>query len=73
MDATTNLEPKSVLDGYLTKGEFATQLRVSARTLDRWETHRTGPPRTIVGKTVYYRVDAVRDWLKERERRKVRG
>lgn len=63
----------SVLEGYLTPEELAKGLNKSKRTLDRWQTERTGPPRVVVGRTIYYRVDAVRQWLESREQRPRKG
>jgi len=39
-------------------------------TLQRWETRRMGPPCVRVGRKVLYRMEAVRDWLREQEARK---
>lgn len=43
---------------------------LSASTLKRWEGARTGPPCVRVGRRVVYRLEAVRDWLREQEARK---
>jgi hypothetical protein len=48
----------------------AWQLTLSVDTLQRWETRRMGPPCVRVGRKVLYRMDAVRDWLREQEARK---
>ena len=52
-----------ILDGYLSRRDLAHQLGKSTRTLDRWAALRTGPPRTLMGQTILYRVDDVRRWL----------
>lgn len=67
-DAASPDQPSNVLAGYLTKAELAQQMRKSSRTLDRWETSRAGPPRVVLGKTILYNVEHVRDWLQSRER-----
>ena len=56
-----------LLDGYLTPAETATELGVSVRTLERWHLLRKGPPRTELGKRIYYRRDAVRAWMRGQE------
>jgi hypothetical protein len=56
-----------LLDSYLRESELAAELQVSIRTLRRWNVTRTGPPRTVAGKTVLYHRDSVLDWLKTRE------
>jgi transcriptional regulator with XRE-family HTH domain len=61
-----------LLGEYVGRGELAEQLGKSPRTLARWEQMRVGPPVTQVGRAPYYRVEAVRAWLKSRERPMVR-
>ncbi len=50
---------ESVLAEYMTRNELAAQLDRCARTLDRWHSLRIGPPRTILGRRVLYRRQAV--------------
>jgi hypothetical protein len=57
-----------LLADYLTKAELAAELRIHERTLDRWHTARTGPPRTEIGRDILYRRGSVRAWLAKRER-----
>lgn len=61
-----------VLEGYLRREQLAAELGKSVRTLDRWETSRMGPPRVVCGKSILYRVESVRDWLRSREGRRSR-
>jgi predicted DNA-binding transcriptional regulator AlpA len=61
------LEGSIVLEGFLRREELAQQLGLSPRTIDRWQALRQGPPRVCVGRTVLYRVEAVRQWLQMRE------
>ena len=70
---TIDVKPTSVLDGYVTKPELAEQLSKSERTLDRWHELRIGPPRIVIGRTVLYRIDAVREWLQAREQSDIRA
>lgn len=53
----------SLLADYWVQEELAAELNVSIRTLARWHSLRMGPPRTLLGKSVLYRKDSVRDWL----------
>ncbi len=55
------------LGGYVTEVECAKELGISRRTLQRWHRLREGPPRTLVGKKIMYRREAVAAWLRERE------
>ena len=57
-----------LLEGWLTRAEVAAELGVSADTLARWESQRSGPPSVKVGRKVLYRADAFREWLTARER-----
>ncbi len=72
---TQRLSPRSshnssseLLGDYLTRDQLATELGVSVRTLDRWNTARSGPPRVVVGRTILYRIDSVREWLSSLEK-----
>lgn len=63
----------AVLDGWMTRPEMAEQIGISVDTLARWETRRIGPPCVRIGRKVYYRVEAFREWLRDQEARKARG
>lgn len=62
-----------LLDGWITRAQLAVELAVSVDTLCRWDTRRIGPPSVRAGRKVLYRVEAVREWLHEQERKKSRG
>ena len=59
-----------LLTGWLNRTDLARELTLSVDTLQRWETRRMGPPCVRVGRRVLYRMEAVRDWLREQEARK---
>ncbi len=59
-----------LLTGWLDRADLARELTLSVDTLQRWETRRMGPPCVRVGRKVIYRMEAVRDWLREQEARK---
>ena len=63
MNPTENL-----LADLLTQGEAATELKICARTLDRWQRLREGPPITKLGRRRYYRRSSLQAWLIGRER-----
>jgi len=48
----------------LTEGEVAAILKVSIRTLRRWQTLREGPPRKKAGRHIWYHAPAVEAWIK---------
>ena len=56
-----------LLEGYDTEAECARGINKSPRTLQRWHRLGIGPPRTLIGKTVAYRRNGVRDWLLAQE------
>lgn len=57
----------TILEGYMTTEECASELKIDKRTLERWHRLREAPPRTKIGKKVIYRRAAVADWLRSRE------
>ena len=59
-----------LLIGWLNRTDLARDLNLSVETLQHWETRRVGPPCVRVGRKVLYRMEAVRDWLREQEARK---
>ena len=59
-----------LLTGWLNRTDLAREPTLSVDTLQRWETRRMGPPCVRVGRKVLYRMEAVRDWLREQEARK---
>ena len=61
-----------VFDGYVTEQEYAYQRGVTVRTCQRDRALRQAPPHVIIGSKVYYRVDAIRDWLIKIERQQDR-
>ena len=65
-----NLErsaPGGVLTGWISRLDLALELGLSVDTLRRWEARRFGPPCVRAGRKVYYRRDAVQDWLQQQE------
>ena len=69
----SNTVGNHILDGFITESEYARQRGVSLRTVQRDRALRQAPPHVVFGRKVYYRVEAVRDWLASKERRPGRG
>jgi hypothetical protein len=67
---TTGAEPSAplLLQGYITEQEYARQRGVSVRTCQRDRALRKSPPYCALGKQIFYRVSAVREWLIRNER-----
>ena len=57
----------------MTIEELAEAMGVTYRTVERWDARRIGPPRIKIGKRVYYRADAVREWILSHEQEQVRA
>ena len=56
-----------LLEGYLSEEQYADERGVTIRTCQRDRALRQGPPYVILGKKVYYRIEAVREWLLSQE------
>lgn len=56
-----------ILEGYLPETEYARQRGVSVRTCQRDRALRQSPPYVVIGRQVYYRIEAIREWLVSRE------
>lgn len=63
----------TILAGYLTEQDLATQLKKSVRTLQVWRQQRKGPPWTPIGDTIHYSEAGVLAWLKGLEQQPVRS
>lgn len=70
MTEHTTGTPEGLLDDWMPRQELAGIIGVSSDTLKRWETRRIGPPCIRIGRKVFYRRGAVKDWLLEQESRK---
>lgn len=66
-DHKTDIAEQHLLNGYLDEEEYCRQRGISRRTAQRERRLRQGPPHTRLGSRVYYRIDAVRDWLTTQE------
>ena len=57
-----------LMQGWMGRREVAEALGISAATLQRWQTRRIGPPLVRIGRRVFYRADAFREWMISQER-----
>jgi hypothetical protein len=55
------------LEGFIAEEDYAARRGVSLRTCQRDRQLRQSPPYVVIGRRVYYRIEAVRDWLIARE------
>ena len=56
-----------LLSGWISRLDLALELDLTVETLHRWEKLRFGPPCVRAGRKIYYRRDAVQDWLMQQE------
>jgi hypothetical protein len=56
------------LEGFVSEEDYARRRGVSLRTCQRDRQLRQSPPYVQFGRRIYYRVEAVREWLKKHER-----
>jgi hypothetical protein len=59
---------EEILDGFVPETEYAAQRGVTVRTCQRDRQLRQSPPYVRFGRRIYYRIDAVREWLVKNER-----
>jgi hypothetical protein len=52
-----------ILSGFLPEDEFAKGVGKSKKTLRRWDKAGLGPPRTKLGRAIYYNLAAAKIWL----------
>ena len=63
----TRSAASGLLGGWISRLDLALELGLTVDTLRRWEAQRFGPPCVRAGRKVYYRRDAVHDWLQLQE------
>ena len=56
-----------LMSGWISRLDLSLELEVTVETLHRWEKLRFGPPCVRAGRKIYYRRDAVQDWLMQQE------
>lgn len=66
--AAAELRGQDFLEGFVSEEEYARRRGVSLRTCQRDRQLRQAPPYVQFGRRIYYRVEAVREWLKKHER-----
>lgn len=66
-NAASVAPPTDFLDGFISEEEYAARRGVSLRTCQRDRQLRQSPPYVVIGRRVYYRIEAVREWLIARE------
>lgn len=67
-EATSNSADTDFLEGYISEQDYARRRGVTLRTCQRDRQLRKAPPYTKLGRDIFYRVEAVREWLVKNER-----
>jgi hypothetical protein len=63
----SSITPSNILSGHISESELAVQFRKSPRTLKRWRERGVRPKRTLIGKSIFYSAESVREWLASQE------
>ena len=61
--APRSSSPQRLMSGWISRLDLALELGVTVETLHRSEKIRFGPPCVRAGRKIYYRRDAVQEWL----------
>jgi hypothetical protein len=56
------------LEGFISEPEYARRRGVTLRTCQRDRQLRKAPPYTRLGRQIFYRINAVREWMVKNER-----
>lgn len=55
------------MEGYFTESETAKKLGTATQTLRVWACRRKGPPRTKVGRKIFYKEESLAAWMRAQE------
>lgn len=67
-EQTSHLAPATSRSlGIWSEDETASRLEIKVQTLRAWAARRKGPPRVKIGRSVYYRPEAIQAWLAKQE------
>lgn len=61
------------INDLITEAEYAAQRAVSVRTIQRERAMRVGPAFIKIGKKIFYRPEAISDWLLSKEQAQPRA
>ena len=66
-----NNPPAGVLADYLTPEQCADELDIRPRTLQRWHRLGEGPPRTLIGRRVFFHRESLARWVRAHEQEEI--
>jgi phage terminase Nu1 subunit (DNA packaging protein) len=61
------MSPAELIADYVDRASLAEALKVSPRTISRYENQPDGLPSLLIGGRKHYRMESVRKWLDRRE------
>ena len=67
-EAASDSTNTNFLQGYISEPDYARRRGVTLRTCQRDRQLRKAPPYTKLGRQIFYRVDALREWMAKNER-----
>lgn len=70
-DAIRKAKRRPSMPGYLSQADFADRMGCDVATLWRWHRKGYGPPITKVGFAVFYREEAITEWLRSLEKKPI--
>ena len=70
-EATAAAGDEIIIDGrrFIIERRFAVELGRHPRTLQRWRTEGKGPPSTPIGRSFYYEINEVQEWMDRKKSR----
>jgi hypothetical protein len=68
IEAAPDLTGSDFLQGFISEREYARGRGVTLRTCQRDRQLRKAPPYTKLGRQIFYRIDALREWMVNHER-----
>jgi hypothetical protein len=64
---------RAILADFFSEDALAHELDKGVRTIREWRRLCLGPPVTWIGRTPYYRIESVHNWLLSREKKALRA
>jgi hypothetical protein len=62
------IEMPTINNNYYTETEAAKELGVKVKTLRAWAALKKGPPRAVVGRNPFYRINNLVNWVGKQEK-----
>jgi hypothetical protein len=73
LQEATRRQRQRLLSNHLSEQEFADEINKSIRAIRAWRQQGLGPPWIRIGKSVFYEVSAIENWLASLRRKPARN